>query len=316
MQAWTVERTNAGMETRQPHCTRTASHKSRTSRQSSVRKRVAVDFMPSAATSRMELSGTSALDPLLAQRARRSIPVSQQRSMPVADRADGEPDLISEMLDFFALAERLKTELRHSWLSDGRQESVAEHCWMMALMAFVIAPHLEHKVDLPHALLLILVHDLAEAKVGDIPSFEVSKRKNAKAGAEARAMAEIAAMFSDSTGRVISDLWHEFEASETREARFARALDHLEVQFQHNLAAIETWEPVEHDLVYTKMIQPTAHDAMLRRLAAAMRDSAEDKLAEAGVDVVALRERLGFQPPPDAGCSRRKRPGPDARTVH
>ena len=61
------------------------------------------------------------------------------------------------------VAERLKTELRHSWLSDDRQESVAEHCWMMSLMAFVIAPHLEHKVNLPHALLLILVHDLAEA---------------------------------------------------------------------------------------------------------------------------------------------------------
>ena len=47
-------------------------------------------------------------------------------------------------------------------------------------------------------------------------------------------------MFTDSTGRVISNLWHEFEAAQTCEARFARALDHLEFQFQHNLAAIET----------------------------------------------------------------------------
>lgn len=156
---------------------------------------------------------------------------------------------------------------------------------------------------------------LAEARVGDIPAFEVSRRQDAKAGAEARAMAEIAAMFTGSTGRVISDLWNEFEAAETREARFARALDHLEVQFQHNLAPIETWEPVEHDLVCTKMIQPTAHDAMLRHLAAAIRDSAEDKLAEAGVDVAALRERLGFQPSPDAGSSRRQRPGPGALSV-
>ena len=205
----------------------------------------------------------------------------------------GKSHSISEMLAFFALAERLKTEMRHSWLSNGRQESVAEHCWMMALMAFTIAPHLEHKVDLPHTLLLILVHDIAEAKVGDIPCFEVSKRKLAKAKAEARAIEEIAAMFTDSTGRVMSDLWHEFEASETHEAKFAQALDHLEVQFQHNLAPIETWEPVEYDLAYTKMIQPTAHDAVLRRLAAAIRNKAEQKLAAAGVDVTSLRQRLG-----------------------
>ena len=205
----------------------------------------------------------------------------------------GKSHSISEMLAFFALAERLKTELRHSWLSNGRQESVAEHCWMMALMAFTIAPHLEHKVDLPHTLLLILVHDIAEAKVGDIPCFEVSKRRIAKAEAEVRAMEEVAAMFTDSTGRIMSDLWHEFEAAETKEAKFAQALDHLEVQFQHNLAPIETWEPVEYDLVYTKMIQPTAHDAVLRRLAVAIRNMAEQKLSAAGIDVTSLRQRLG-----------------------
>lgn len=105
-------------------------------------------------------------------------------------------------------------------------------------------------------------------------------------------MAENAAMFTDSTGGVIADLWHEFEAAESPEAKFARALDHLEVQFQHNLAPVETWEPIEYDLVYTKMTQPSAHDAILRRLAAAIRNEAEHKLTEAGVDVAALRDRI------------------------
>ncbi|MBN8999319.1 MAG: HD domain-containing protein, partial [Rhizobiales bacterium] len=68
------------------------------------------------------------------------------------------------LLEFFALAERLKMELRHSWLSNGRQESVAEHTWLMALMAITLAPTLEHPVDLGHVLKLIIVHDLAEVK--------------------------------------------------------------------------------------------------------------------------------------------------------
>ncbi|WP_085032782.1 HD domain-containing protein [Ensifer aridi] len=62
------------------------------------------------------------------------------------------PPAAGALLEFFALAERLKTELRHSWLSDGRQESVAEHTWLMALMAITLAPTLEHPVDLGHVL--------------------------------------------------------------------------------------------------------------------------------------------------------------------
>ena len=54
----------------------------------------------------------------------------------------------TKILDFLALAERLKTELRHSWLSSGRQESVAEHSFQMALMALLVHPHLAHPVDL------------------------------------------------------------------------------------------------------------------------------------------------------------------------
>jgi len=32
---------------------------------------------------------------------------------------------------------------------------------------------------------------------------------------------------------------------------------------QHNLASLETWEPIEYDLVYTKMDAPCAHDRLL-----------------------------------------------------
>ena len=39
------------------------------------------------------------------------------------------PDDIQRILAVLKLAERLKSELRHSWLSSGRQESVAKHTW-------------------------------------------------------------------------------------------------------------------------------------------------------------------------------------------
>ncbi|MCS4224707.1 HD domain-containing protein [Sphingobacterium sp. BIGb0165] len=47
---------------------------------------------------------------------------------------------LSAIMDVLKLAEKLKFELRHSWLSNGRQESVAEHTWRMSLMAILIEP--------------------------------------------------------------------------------------------------------------------------------------------------------------------------------
>ena len=55
---------------------------------------------------------------------------------------------IQEILSFVHLSERLKLELRHSWLSNGRQESVAEHSWHMALLAFLLHSHLDTAVNL------------------------------------------------------------------------------------------------------------------------------------------------------------------------
>ena len=165
---------------------------------------------------------------------------------------------------------------------------------MMALMAVTLAPVLEHPVDLGHVLKLIVVHDLAEVKVGDIPVFEVSERKNMKVEAELEAIAEIQAMLPEESGRLVASLWHEYETATTAEARFARALDHLEVQVQHNLASVDTWEPIEHDLVYTKMDDRCEHDQALREMAQAVRAQAERKLAEGGFDISALRARHGL----------------------
>lgn len=41
-----------------------------------------------------------------------------------------------ELLEALTVAERLKDTTRHCYTSKGRHESVAEHSWMMTLMAF------------------------------------------------------------------------------------------------------------------------------------------------------------------------------------
>jgi len=59
---------------------------------------------------------------------------------------------LQSILKVLKLAERLKFELRHSYTSSGRQESVAEHTWRMALMAVLIEPLLSQKWMLPGSL--------------------------------------------------------------------------------------------------------------------------------------------------------------------
>src|SRR5512138_2148060 len=135
---------------------------------------------------------------------------------------------IQEILQVLQLAERLKFELRHSWLSNGRQESVAEHTWQMGLMAVLMYRHLEHDVDMERALKMILVHDLIEAEAGDVPFFETGARKAAKPDKERAAIEKIRGMLDPATGQEVYELWHEFENGETLEAKFAKALDNLE----------------------------------------------------------------------------------------
>ena len=191
---------------------------------------------------------------------------------------------VTTILDFLRLSEALKRELRHSWLSDGRRESVAEHSWQMALMAILVHPHLEEPVDLGKTLEMIVVHDLVEALVGDVPYFDTSERKRLKRAREAAAIEEIRERLGPPTGKRIRELFLEFEARATPEARFAGALDNLEVQIQHNLADLATWTPAEHPLIYDKIERPCAYDPFLTALAKAIQVEAEAKLRAAGVE--------------------------------
>ncbi len=206
---------------------------------------------------------------------------------------------IEPILDLLKLAEGLKRELRHSWLSDGRQESVAEHSWQMALMAMVMHRHLEHPVNLSRTLQMIIVHDLVEALVGDVPFFETGERKAKKAEREAAAMDSIRDLLGGEGGAALAELWWEFETRETPEAKFAGALDNLEVQLQHNLADLSTWEEIEYGLVYNKLDKPCAHDAFLQAMSSAIKGQAEDKMRAGGVDVEAVKAAVA--PPVSAG---------------
>lgn len=75
------------------------------------------------------------------------------------------------LLETLTTAERLKDATRHSYISGGRHESVAEHSWMLSLMAFFLRDEFPD-VDMDRVIRMGLIHDLGEAFTGDIPTFD------------------------------------------------------------------------------------------------------------------------------------------------
>ena len=76
----------------------------------------------------------------------------------------------NKLLDILHTAERLKDTLRHCDTSKGRRESVAEHSWRLALMAFFLRDEFPD-TDMDRVIRMCLIHDLGECFTGDIPSF-------------------------------------------------------------------------------------------------------------------------------------------------
>lgn len=202
---------------------------------------------------------------------------------------------ITSILEVLKLAERLKFELRHSYTSSGRQESVAEHTWRMSLMAVLIEPLLTQKINTAKLLKMIIVHDLVEAEARDVSALDVLRDpsiKTKKAEREAQAIENIRTALKDTNGQEIYDLFHEFENKQTYEAKVANALDKLEVQLQHNDADIATWEEIEYDMSYM-MDRHVGFDEVLMELKNQIEQAAELKMGLAGVDTDAVKQRVG-----------------------
>jgi putative hydrolase of HD superfamily len=139
----------------------------------------------------------------------------------------GQPRL-ERILDFLLLIDRFKTIERKGYIADGsRRETDAEHTWHMGLFALLLHKELGFEVDLGHTLTLILVHDLVEIHAGDTYAYD-------DAGLIGQAEREIAAaerLFADLPADLSANLhawWREFEAGETPEARFAKAIDRMQ----------------------------------------------------------------------------------------
>ena len=153
-----------------------------------------------------------------------------------------------QYIDFLNKIEKLKCNTRHSWTSSGRQESVAEHSWRLAVMAMLCADEYP-EVDIGKVVKMCLIHDFGEAITGDIPAFlKTEQNEKDEDNAVAGLLAELPPEFCAE----LQTLFDEMNARETAEAKLFKSLDNLEALVSHNEADISTWLPLEYEenLVY------------------------------------------------------------------
>lgn len=162
-----------------------------------------------------------------------------------------------KLIEFLIYSEKLKTEPRHAHKSDGQYESAAEHSWRLSLMVMLVAPKLQKKLDLLKAIKMTTIHDIAEIDFRDIPVLEHindDSKKELKDTEEEKAIENIGKMLGDANE--ISELWYEYLAAETYEAKIVRVLNMIEGQLQFLSEDVKKFSNDEQILV-EKLVSKT-----------------------------------------------------------
>ena len=152
-----------------------------------------------------------------------------------------------ELLNTLLIAERLKDTTRHCYTSKGRPESVAEHSWMMTLMAFFMRDEFP-EADMNKVIRMCIIHDLGECFTGDIPVFE---KNQAHEQTEAKLLYNWVRSLPEEYAVEMRELYEEMAERKTEEARIYKAIDSLEAVIQHNMSDLSTWIPKEFELNLT-----------------------------------------------------------------
>ena len=191
---------------------------------------------------------------------------------------DGEAELTPQkLLEILSVAERLKCNTRHCETSSGRQESVAEHSWRIALMAMLLSGSREFAgTDLNRVIRMCLIHDLGEAFTGDIPTFE---KTSADEAGEEELYDRWVGGFPGTLRDEFRALLGEMKELRTPEAKLFKALDKIEAVIQHNESDISSWLPLEYGLQLTYGREEMQFSPFLRALRACVDDWTREKIA-------------------------------------
>lgn len=139
-----------------------------------------------------------------------------------------DKERFQKQLDFILEADKEKNIFRQTHLSGhGRRENDAEHAWHMAIMIYLLKEYANEEIDVAKAMMMALIHDIVEIDAGDTYAYDTAGLETQKEREE-KAAERIFGMLPEDQKAELKSLFEEFEAYETPEAKFARAMDNFQ----------------------------------------------------------------------------------------
>ena len=170
-----------------------------------------------------------------------------------------QKEKLEKQLDFIREIDKEKEIFRQTYLADAsRKENDAEHAWHMAIMAYLLKEYANEPVDIAKVMLMCLIHDIVEIDAGDTYAYDEEGKKT-QAERERKAADRIYGMLPEEQGKKLYDLWLEFEAQETPEAKFARTMDNIQPMMLNAATDGKAW--VEHGVHLNQILGRNAHTA-------------------------------------------------------
>lgn len=153
-------------------------------------------------------------------------------------------DRMKQQIAFLMEIDKVKNIFRQTYLADGkRKENDAEHSWHLAIAAFLLKEYVAEDVDVMKVMIMVLIHDLVEIDAGDTYAYDAEGAKTKRAR-EVAAADRIFGMLPEDQGGYFRELWDEFEAYESDDAKFAHLLDNFQPLLLNHESNGKSW--IEH----------------------------------------------------------------------
>lgn len=166
---------------------------------------------------------------------------------------------LEKQFDFCREIDKEKFIQRQTYLTDAlRKENDAEHAWHMAIMTILLSEYANEKIDVLKTVTMLLIHDIVEIDAGDTYAYDEEAKKTQRAREEKASERIFGLLPSDQKER-LQELWEEFEAGETPEARFARTMDNIQPVMLNAATNGKAWE--EHGVYLEQILKRNTNTA-------------------------------------------------------
>ena len=159
---------------------------------------------------------------------------------------------LEQQMQFALEIDKEKEIYRQTYCSDNKKkENDAEHAWHAALMTILLSEYAREPFDVLKTVTMLLIHDIVEIDAGDTYAYD-DVGIATQAERELQAAKRIFNLLPEDQAEKMMNLWLEFEAGESAEAKFAKVMDKVQPIMLNAATDGRAWK--EHEVKLSKIL--------------------------------------------------------------